>query len=62
VSSPIGDGLGTRKGCRTLVYLAVGSVLLVLTLLAAAITAISLAAHAGRHPQPTPSTSTRSTP
>lgn len=62
MSSPIGDGNGTRAGCRTFALLALGSALLVLTLIACAIGAISLAAREGRHPQPTSSTSTRSTP
>lgn len=62
MSSPIGDGKGTRDGCLTLLWLALGSTLLVLTLIACAIGAISLAARTGRHPQPTSSTSTRSTP
>jgi hypothetical protein len=62
VSSPIGDGNGTRSGCRIALLLALGSTLLVLTLIACAAVAISLAARNGRHPQPTSSTSTRSTP
>lgn len=59
MSSPIGDGLGTRKGCRTGCLIAVISTLVVGAILAALAIGVSAIQH---QPSPTSSTSTRSTP
>lgn len=57
MSAPIGDGNGTRKGCRTGCLIAVISTLVVGAVLA--VLAIGVSAIQN---QPTSSTSTRSTP
>lgn len=58
MSSPIGDGNGTRAGNRILFGLAAVSVALVL----AAVCAVGHGLASLNDPKPTPSTSTRSTP
>ena len=58
MSAPIGDGHGTRAGCRLGVYLAALSTLLVLVVVAVGL--VGLAAATRREPQPI--ISTRSTP
>ncbi len=61
MSSPIGDGNGTRAGNRVLFLLAFLSTAFVLVLVAVGVNALTGAIE-GEPRQPTSSTSTRSTP
>lgn len=59
MTGPIGDGYGTREGCRTGCLIAVISALVVGVLFAAVAVGVSAVMN---NPSPTSSTSTRSTP
>lgn len=62
MTTPIGDSKGTNGGCLIGLVLAAISLLLVGAVVAAGVAFLRDAIRPEQHPQPTSSTSTRSTP